>query len=72
MILAPGDEATARDGWHIRVRHYVGIGSSLSGDRPLVLAPGETVTRRIVAVVVDGIVSPVRAAELAELVRAPG
>jgi hypothetical protein len=69
IVFLPGDETTARDPWFVRFRHYVGIGSSLTWDKPLTLAPGETIERHIVSVVADGIVSAGRAAELAGAVR---
>jgi hypothetical protein len=69
LVFVPGDGATVRDTWFVRVRHYVGIGSALSGDVPLTLAPDETITRRMLTVVVDGIVSAARAAALADAAR---
>ncbi|HEY0001429.1 MAG TPA: PmoA family protein [Actinoplanes sp.] len=70
MVFLAGDEDTADDKWFVRFRHYVGIGSSLSWETPLVLAPGESITRRVSAVVMDGIVSAERAAGLAGVIRA--
>jgi hypothetical protein len=65
MLFAPGDETTARDRWFVRARDYIGVCSSLTWDEPLVLAPGETIARRVVAVVADGVLSTEAAVELA-------
>jgi hypothetical protein len=69
MLFLPGDESTARDRWFVRARDYLGVGSSLTWDEPLVLAPGESIRRHVVAVVVDGALSAGAAAELAETAR---
>ncbi|MEV0647102.1 PmoA family protein [Phytomonospora sp. NPDC050363] len=42
------------DPWFVRTGDYAGVGSSLAWDRPLVLAPGAEVGRRIITVVADG------------------
>jgi hypothetical protein len=70
MVFLPGDETTARDPWHLRYLHYAAVGSALSWDTPLTLAPGETIERCVITVVADGIVPVARAAELAALARA--
>jgi hypothetical protein len=69
VLFVPADEATAHDRWFVRARDYLGVGSSVTWDRPLVLAPEETITRHVITVVVDGAVSPATAAELADSVR---
>ena len=69
VLFVPADETTARDPWFVRARDYLGVGSSLTWDKPLVLEPGDAITRHIVTVVVDGAVSPARAAELADTAR---
>jgi hypothetical protein len=69
VLFVPADETTAHDRWFVRARDYLGVGSSVTWDRPLVLAPEETITRHVVTVVVDGAVSPATAAELADSVR---
>jgi hypothetical protein len=69
MLFVPADAVTARDRWFVRARDYLGVGSSLTWDRPLVLAPQETIARHLVIVVVDGALSSATAAELAENVR---
>jgi len=42
------------DPWFVRTGDYAGVGSSLAWDRPLVLAPGAAVRRRIITVAADG------------------
>ncbi|MGI5149869.1 PmoA family protein [Plantactinospora sp. CA-294935] len=71
VLFVPGDDTTARDKWFVRARDYLGVGSSLTWDRPLVLGPAETITRHLVTVVVDGALSVATAAVLAERVRQP-
>ncbi|KAB8192452.1 oxidoreductase [Nonomuraea phyllanthi] len=65
-LFTPADEATARDRWFVRARDYLGVCSSPAWDEPLLLAPGETLDRHVVAVVIDGAVSSGEAAELAD------
>lgn len=65
VLFAPANDETAQDRWFVRARDYLGIGSSLTWERPLVLAPGETIDRHIVTVIADGAVSAGTAAELA-------
>ncbi|MEJ3747501.1 PmoA family protein [Actinomycetes bacterium KLBMP 9797] len=69
MLFVPGDESTARDRWFVRARDYLGVGSSLTWDEPLVLAPDQTVARRVIAVVADGVLSAAAAADLAAVAR---
>ncbi|GAA4682720.1 PmoA family protein [Phytohabitans rumicis] len=69
MLFVPGDETTARDRWFVRARDYLGVGSSLTWDQPLVLDPDETITRRMIAVVVDGDLPFAAAAALADTAR---
>ncbi|BCB86204.1 oxidoreductase [Phytohabitans suffuscus] len=69
VMFVPGDETTARDRWFVRARDYVGVGSSLAWDEPLVLAPDETIERSLVTVVVDGPLTLAAAAALADTVR---
>jgi methane monooxygenase PmoA-like len=56
---------TRDDRWFLRTRDYLGIGSALAWEEPLLLEPGATLSRRIVTVVADGEVSPDRAAAYA-------
>ncbi|MEV4106107.1 PmoA family protein [Nonomuraea sp. NPDC049695] len=66
VLFTSADENTARDRWFVRARDYLGVCSSLAWDEPLVLEPGETVDRHVVAVVIDGDISAATAAELAD------
>ncbi|HEX2144120.1 MAG TPA: PmoA family protein [Glycomyces sp.] len=65
MVFAPADATTARDRWFVRARDYLGVGSSLTWDRPLVLEPGEPIERHILVVVADGSLTEDAAAALA-------
>ena len=69
LLFVPADKATAHDRWFVRLRDYVGVGSSVTWDLPLVLAPEETISRHIITVVVDGAVPPATLAELADSAR---
>jgi hypothetical protein len=71
MLFVPADATTAQDKWFVRARDYLGVGSSLTWDRPLVLAPGEQIERQILAVVADGNLTEDAAAALAEAARPP-
>ncbi|MFG6196224.1 PmoA family protein [Nonomuraea sp. JJY05] len=68
-LFTHADEAGARDRWFVRARDYLGVCSSPAWDEPLVLAPGETIDRHVVTVVIDGDVSAATAAELARTAR---
>jgi hypothetical protein len=65
LVFIAATEATRDDPWFVRIRDYVGVGSALAWDDPLVLAPGATATRRVITVVADGTLSSTRAAALA-------
>ncbi|MEN3614516.1 DUF6807 domain-containing protein [Plantactinospora sp. ZYX-F-223] len=69
MLFVHPDETTAQDRWFVRARDYLGVCSSITWDRPLVLAPGEITIRRLITVIVDGSLSFATAAELATVVR---
>jgi len=71
MLFMPADATTAQDKWFVRARDYLGVGSSLTWDRPLVLEPGELIERHILAVVADGNLTEDAAAALAEAARPP-
>jgi hypothetical protein len=71
MLFVPADTTTAQDKWFVRARDYLGVGSSLTWDRPLVLEPGEQIERHILAVVADGNLTEDAAAALAEAARPP-
>jgi hypothetical protein len=69
MLFVPADATTAQDRWFVRARDYLGVGSSLTWDRPLVLEPGEQIERHILAVVADGNLTQDAAAALADAAR---
>ena len=69
MLFVPADATTAQDRWFVRARDYLGVGSSLTWDRPLVLEPGDQIERHILAVVVDGTLTEDAAAALATRAR---
>ncbi|MDX3108668.1 DUF6807 family protein, partial [Nonomuraea angiospora] len=72
MVFAPGDADTARDRWFVRARDYLGVGSSVAWDAPLVLQPGEEIARHVVTLIADGALNADSAAELvAESGRGP-
>ena len=51
--ITPLDERTAADPWFVRVEEYVGLGSSLAAERPLVIGPGRPVTIALRVELVD-------------------
>ncbi|SDT80118.1 DUF6807 domain-containing protein [Actinoplanes derwentensis] len=61
LVFIPVGAETRADPWFARTRDYLGFGSALAWDEPLLLAPGATVARRIVTVVADGPVGTERA-----------
>jgi hypothetical protein len=64
LVFAGGDDGTRGDPWFVRIRDYVGVGSCLAWGRPLVVEPGQTVTRRVVTLVADGALPATRVADL--------
>jgi hypothetical protein len=48
---------TGDDPWFVRVGEYPGVGSALAWDQPLFLEPGQTLSRRVVTVVADGVLT---------------
>lgn len=71
MVFVPADATTAADRWFVRASDYLGVGSSLAWDRPLVLEPGETIARHLLAVVADGALTADAAAAFARAARPP-
>ncbi|WP_335991148.1 PmoA family protein [Glycomyces sp. MUSA5-2] len=69
VVFAPADAITAADRWFVRSRDYLGVGSSLTWDRPLVLEPGGAIARHILAVVADGTLDSDAAGALAASAR---
>ncbi|MCG0286604.1 PmoA family protein [Streptomyces sp. PSAA01] len=54
LVFAGATGDTRADPWWVRTGEHPGIGSALASDRPLPLAPADTVTRRIVTAITDG------------------
>lgn len=66
LVFAGATDATRDDPWFVRADEYPGVGSSLAHDERLTVEPGETVVRRVVTVVADGVLPKL---EVAALVR---
>ncbi len=71
MLFTPGSETSAHDRWFVRARDYLGVCLSVAWDQPLILAPGQSLTRNIIAIIIDGTVSALDAASLADAARSP-
>ena len=69
VVFTPADDTTAGDRWFVRARDYLGVGSSLTWDRPLTVEVGETIARRLLVVVADGELSEDEAAGFADVAR---
>ena len=54
LVFRCGDERTRLDPWFVRMATYPGIGSSLAAETPVVLGPGDVLTRSVDVLVVDG------------------
>ena len=65
LVFVGGTKQTSEDPWFVRIRDYIGVGSALSWERPLMIAPRETLHRRVAVVVADGTLPPDQAAPLA-------
>ncbi|WP_236670121.1 DUF6807 family protein, partial [Streptomyces antimycoticus] len=65
LVFAGATGDTRADPWWVRTGEHPGVGSALASDRPLPLAPADTVTRRIVTAITDGRSTPETAARLA-------
>ncbi|BBJ44660.1 hypothetical protein SSPO_073780 [Streptomyces antimycoticus] len=65
LVFAGATGDTRADPWWVRTGEHPGVGSGLASDRPLPLAPADTVTRRIVTAITDGRLTPGTAARLA-------
>jgi Methane oxygenase PmoA len=57
VLLMPGDDVTANDPWFVRNTDYAAVGSALAFDQDLVLQPGATASRTLLAVIADGTLS---------------
>jgi hypothetical protein len=65
VVLAAAEAAAAGEPWFVRVRDYPGVGSALAWDRPVVLQPGEVLSRRFDVAIADGRLTTAQAAALA-------
>jgi predicted dehydrogenase len=65
VVIAAADAAAAGEPWFVRVRDYPGLGSALAWDRPVVLQPGEVLSRRFDVAIADGRLTTAQAAALA-------
>ncbi|MEU4245590.1 PmoA family protein [Actinoplanes sp. NPDC026619] len=65
LVFIAASPPTRDDPWFLRTRDYIGVGSSLSWDSPLMLPPAGTLARRITVAVADGLLPRDRAAALA-------
>jgi hypothetical protein len=57
-VLIPADERTAADPWFVRVRDYIGIGSALAWNRPIVLPAGTSLRIALRVLLMDRICDP--------------
>ncbi|MET7682912.1 PmoA family protein [Streptomyces sp. NPDC005423] len=64
LVLAGATERTRRDPWFVRTAEYPGVGSSLASAERLPVGPGDTIVRRVVTVVADGVLGRDEAAAL--------
>ncbi|AKH81736.1 oxidoreductase [Streptomyces sp. CNQ-509] len=65
LVFAGATDATRRDPWFVRARDYPGVGSALAWSARVPLAPGASLTRRVVTAVADGRLDRTAAAALA-------
>lgn len=70
LVFAGATARTRRDPWFVRTGEYPGVGSALAWADRLPVAAGETVVRRVVTVVADGVLD--RAASAAYVRKAVG
>ncbi|MBC6458220.1 PmoA family protein [Actinomadura sp. HBU206391] len=64
LVFVPGDERTRADLWFVRADEYPGVGSSLAWERSRDVAPGDSVRRRVITIVADGLLPSDRIAAL--------
>jgi predicted dehydrogenase len=65
VVVAAAGAAAAGEPWFVRVRDYPGLGSALAWDQPVVLQPGEVLSRRFDIAIADGRLTTAQAASLA-------
>ena len=70
LLLAGEDDVTRADPWFVRTRDYPGVGSALAFEKPVLLAPGEHVARRLLIVALDGVLDAAAAAATVTAARA--
>jgi hypothetical protein len=70
LIFVTAGPQPGTDPWFVRSRDYAGVGSSLAWTRPLVVAPGAGIRRRIITVVADGRLRSRQIADIAGAVAA--
>jgi hypothetical protein len=56
LVFRPADVITRQDPWFVRLASYPGVGSSLAARHPVRLEPGESLTRALDVLVLDGTV----------------
>jgi predicted dehydrogenase len=65
VVVAAAEAAAAGEPWFVRVRDYPGLGSALAWERPVVLQPGDMLSRRFDIAIADGRLTTAQAAALA-------
>src|SRR5215212_6867811 len=65
VVVAAAEAAAAGEPWFVRVRDYPGLGSALAWDHPVVLPPGEVLSRRFDIAISDGRLTTAQSAALA-------
>jgi predicted dehydrogenase len=70
-VVAGAQAATAGEPWFVRVRDYPGIGSALAWDRPVVLQPGDALSRSFTIALADGRLSPTEVTDLTDELLTP-
>ncbi|WP_320777552.1 PmoA family protein [Streptomyces sp. CRN 30] len=64
LVFSGATDETREDPWFVRAAEYPGVGSSLAHEERLPIEPGDTLVRRIVTVVADGVLDRDEAAAL--------
>ncbi|GGZ33712.1 PmoA family protein [Streptomyces poonensis] len=64
LVFSGATDETREDPWFVRAEEYPGVGSSLAHEERLPIEPGDTLVRRIVTVVADGVLDRSEAAAL--------
>ncbi|GAA2276687.1 oxidoreductase [Streptomyces ruber] len=64
LVFSGATDETREDPWFVRAGEYPGVGSSLAHDERPAIEPGDTLVRRIVTVVADGVLERDEAASL--------